>query len=798
MCVVLYLFCSRCFFVSGLDKGSIIFRVMTKDVFRLQKEALEMKKLLGAIVTCLIMMIFIFSCQHAYADNEITFTQSEIDSFVEYVNGLADYKKVSKIDAAYGTSWFSNELSNCGYFATFCVSHSVLANKVNVSRNGTTDRLVMWLANQNCGTFVICTGKANNSNTVYNQYYNTNYNRGYVTNVGRSNIVINDNYQPVAGDIVVFLWPDGSHIGIMTSPTTYTHASGSISTESSSYTGVFKNTNINGNYNSTYTRKDCAIIFFHFNINNQLPKVEVSFEAPFYAGNVFEAAATFSQAWTITRNGKSIQPDDFYYNVYDSAGNFVGKVYNTLDSKFRCGTYESEITLSSYSEYSVESHVIVDGIDYASERYPFSTEGGDVWLVDYLWSSKQISTYSIQATLDLRSDVTPVEYLTGVGWYLYDDNDNLVFEQHYTIGVDTPLGTRVEYYNHYSSGFHWQPWDSSLGRQGSYEVFLPVNISFGLHPGQTYHFVPYMTREHEPLFAQKTNLYFTTLSSKPTEWRYTLKANDITSTSVDLFCEMVAGRKVGEENDFLIWPYHHTLTLYDANGMLVAEWSKEESFISNLRVYLFIDHVKSFDDLNVTLSPGSMYTAVFEDEWYEMVIQSDPVSFYTNSIVEYNANGGECAPAASEKTYGEALVLSDAEPTRAGYLFMGWATSSDAQSPQYQPGDELEKDGAIVLYALWKKLKPDFILPTFLTSIDAEAFSGLSMTVVKCPDTLKSIGPKAFADCKKLRVIYLPADIENIDVTAFSGCSNVVVYGKSSTVAEAIAYACGFTFIPYE
>ena len=70
--------------------------------------------------------------------------------------------------------------------------------------------------------------------------------------------------------------------------------------------------------------------------------------------------------------------------------------------------------------------------------------------------------------------------------------------------------------------------------------------------------------------------------------------------------------------------------------------------------------------------------------------------------VSYNANGGSGAPASQTKTHGVNLTLSSTKPTRAGYNFLGWATSSSATSATYQPGGTYTGNGDVTLYAVWQ------------------------------------------------------------------------------------------------
>ena len=69
--------------------------------------------------------------------------------------------------------------------------------------------------------------------------------------------------------------------------------------------------------------------------------------------------------------------------------------------------------------------------------------------------------------------------------------------------------------------------------------------------------------------------------------------------------------------------------------------------------------------------------------------------------VSYNANGGTGAPDTQKKIYGSVLTLSSVRPTRDGYVFMGWATSS-AGEVSYMPGSTYGTDVDITLYAVWQ------------------------------------------------------------------------------------------------
>ena len=68
--------------------------------------------------------------------------------------------------------------------------------------------------------------------------------------------------------------------------------------------------------------------------------------------------------------------------------------------------------------------------------------------------------------------------------------------------------------------------------------------------------------------------------------------------------------------------------------------------------------------------------------------------------ISYNANGGSGAPSSQTKYYGRALTLSSTKPTRPGYTFAGWATSSTG-SVAYAAGASYTANAAATLYAVW-------------------------------------------------------------------------------------------------
>lgn len=78
------------------------------------------------------------------------------------------------------------------------------------------------------------------------------------------------------------------------------------------------------------------------------------------------------------------------------------------------------------------------------------------------------------------------------------------------------------------------------------------------------------------------------------------------------------------------------------------------------------------------------------------------VPAWTSYKVTYNANGGSGAPGAQTKWKDQTLTLSSTKPTRTGYSFQGWSTSSSATSATYSAGGSYTANSAATLYAVWK------------------------------------------------------------------------------------------------
>lgn len=101
-----------------------------------------------------------------------------------------------------------------------------------------------------------------------------------------------------------------------------------------------------------------------------------------------------------------------------------------------------------------------------------------------------------------------------------------------------------------------------------------------------------------------------------------------------------------------------------------------------------------------TFNPGTFYVQYTEGSHKATVSGSETVPKPTYTV-KYDANGGSGAPGNQTKTWGTNLTLSTTTPTKSGYNFLGWATSSTATTATYQPGGTYSTNAAVTLYAVW-------------------------------------------------------------------------------------------------
>jgi len=149
------------------------------------------------------------------------------------------------------------------------------------------------------------------------------------------------------------------------------------------------------------------------------------------------------------------------------------------------------------------------------------------------------------------------------------------------------------------------------------------------------------------------------------------------------------------------WP-SYTIT-FNANGGTGApssqtKWKNEDLKLSSTKPtrtgYTFVNWYNSSRDVHY--NPGG----TVEYNGAQTLKAQWKINTYK---ITFNANGGTGGPTSATKTYGTTLTLPTSKPTKTGYTFLGWGTTSTATSATYSAGGSYTKNEGDTLYALWKK-----------------------------------------------------------------------------------------------
>ena len=147
--------------------------------------------------------------------------------------------------------------------------------------------------------------------------------------------------------------------------------------------------------------------------------------------------------------------------------------------------------------------------------------------------------------------------------------------------------------------------------------------------------------------------------------------------------------------------------------------------------------------------------------------------------------------------FGSKVTVS-AETKKLGYTWLGWydasnnrLTSATSYSFTLSTSDmELEARWKIsddiadfiftssqttcTITGVYDTTKTSYIIPDYVKTIDASAFSGCSgLTSISIPNSVTSIGESAFSGCSGLTSIVIPNSVTEIGYSVFKGCSRL-------------------------
>ena len=156
----------------------------------------------------------------------------------------------------------------------------------------------------------------------------------------------------------------------------------------------------------------------------------------------------------------------------------------------------------------------------------------------------------------------------------------------------------------------------------------------------------------------------------------------------------------------LSWRYvKAVLGLREFSGTLEENRNAREELYNDLIAH----DVRMIDEWTWIEEDFSEYELIPVEEW-----EFADRFFY----LHYNPNGGTDGPSgqwAFEDT------ISGIVPTRNGFRFLGWATDPGASAAEYQPGDRIDIDTDLMLYAVWEENGHDWRFSSFVWADDCTA-----------------------------------------------------------------------------
>lgn len=163
------------------------------------------------------------------------------------------------------------------------------------------------------------------------------------------------------------------------------------------------------------------------------------------------------------------------------------------------------------------------------------------------------------------------------------------------------------------------------------------------------------------------------------------------------------------------------------NGSTVASGQYDIDHVTNVRTIksgtTTINKSTSYQTISFSLSFGFNLTWSGVYGGTKTASGSIGVSAKTSYTISYNANGGSGSPISQTKWAGDTIYLSGSYPSRTGYTFKGWSTSTDS-SVEYYAGSAYSVNASVTLYAVWQAY-------TYTVSYNANGGSGAPSSQTK-------------------------------------------------------------------
>ena len=130
-----------------------------------------------------------------------------------------------------------------------------------------------------------------------------------------------------------------------------------------------------------------------------------------------------------------------------------------------------------------------------------------------------------------------------------------------------------------------------------------------------------------------------------------------------------------------------------------------------------------------------------------------------------------------------------------GNPFVDWDGKLECLSPDFiYEDDVLFNENKSKIISFRNKNIELYAIPDSVISIGDRAFSGCrSLSCIVIPNSVNSIGDRAFSGCRSLSCIVIPDSVTNIGEGAFSGCSSlssIVIPNSVTSIEKGAFYYC--------
>ena len=203
----------------------------------------------------------------------------------------------------------------------------------------------------------------------------------------------------------------------------------------------------------------------------------------------------------------------------------------------------------------------------------------------------------------------------------------------------------------------------------------------------------------------KTPYYYFTMQNghKGMEVRCVITdKNGASVTSRTVTCNEWVTLSVGMYQEDLVWKNGEeaSFTVEATGAEPTYQWQVKFTYDADFKNAL--DPSAKTPNFHFIMQPGhkGLQVRCVVTDKYDKVVEGPVRTIKESYTVTFNANGGEGAPDTVWKVKDETLVLPIETPTRDGFEFRGWATTTDPKTI-YPAGAEYNENRGAKFYAIW-------------------------------------------------------------------------------------------------